>query len=152
MIEVELTVEELIRAANVGVRRQAMNVERQRQDRHGAEVGAGWEIHIAGAVGECVFAKAIDVFWSGALVFKAKDVGPWEIRTAPANGRLILHSDDEDESKFVLVQRLTWLRYRIAGWIYAKDGKKQEWWDNPTGKRGRDAFFVPIEELHEVIA
>ena len=152
MIEVELTLEELIRAANVGVRRQAVNVEKQRRDQHGVSYDEGWKTHISGAIGECAFAKAIDVFWSGALKFRAQDVGPWEVRTARGEGRLILHPKDKDESKFVLVQRLTWLRYRVVGWIYAKDGKQPGWWENPTGEHGRTAFFVPIEALQEVIA
>jgi len=38
-------------------------------------------------------------------------------------------------------------KYSIKGWILGAEGKRKEYWSDPTGK-DRPAFFVPQSALH----
>jgi hypothetical protein len=146
VINVKLTRNELLWAANVGIRRHAENLELGRRDRYGAGVD-GWEMHIAGAVAELAFSKGKGLYWSGAHVFKASDLKDWEIRsTHHAEGRLILHPDDH--GRFALVRRKTWFEFDLVGWVEADQVKLPKWWEDP--QRGRAAFFIPNSELREL--
>ncbi len=148
MNRVVLTSSEILQAALVGVMRQTANIRDGRSNAHGLPDGRDWQVHIEGALGECAFAKFMGLFWSGALgQLKADDVGLWQVRTnARTNGDLIIHERDANDRKFALV-RGTAPHYDVVGWIFGKDGKRQEFWKDPT-RKGRPAFFVPETALN----
>jgi hypothetical protein len=107
-----------------------------------------FQLHVIGAWGEAVIAKATGIYWAGDLGAPdrgAPDVGRFHVRaTLRPDGRLILHPDDHDDAPYVLVvpQRLP--RFCIVGWCYGRDGKQAAYWENSNG---RPAFFVPWSAL-----
>jgi hypothetical protein len=61
---------------------------------------------------------------------------------------LILHPKDKDHDRFYLCVGMNG-EYDIRGWIFGIEGKRSEYWDDPT-RKGRPAFFVPQEKLEKV--
>jgi hypothetical protein len=144
---VQLTHSEMMHAAVVGIMRNIQNLRDNRRPRYGAGVENDWQIHVEGALGEYALAKQLGIFFSGAHTFGSTDVGQWQVRTSTrSDGSLILHPTDADDDRFVLVTGING-SYAIRGWIYGHEGKRDEWWRDPTGK-GRPAFFVPQSALH----
>jgi hypothetical protein len=148
-IEVKLTWTEITEGALVGVMRQVQNLIRGRTDKHGAEDEDPFAIHIRGALGEMALAKHRNLYWGGAGIFRGDDVGPFQVRAADAaHKRLIVHPDDADEKAFVhITGRPPTLTLR--GWLYGRDAKRQEWWEDPT-RKGRPAYFVPNDRLLDI--
>lgn len=117
---------------------------------------AGELIDIEAACAELVAAKYLDIYWDGSVgTFQLPDVGRFQVRhTQHEKGRLPIHRRDKDNEYFILVTGHT-PTYCIRGYILAKDGKKQKYWDDPTGNY--PAFFVPqnvlkpIEELKKAL-
>ena len=73
------------------------------------------------------------------------DVGTLQVRTALTRNRLFdCAPRHKDERAFVLAVG-TAPRFRIAGWMWGRDAKQQEFWKDPAG--GRPAFFVPQDRL-----
>lgn len=147
---ITLTPAEYVHAAQAGFLRQAANVCRGRRDAHGYS-GDGYDIHVLGAVGEYVVARALGLFWAGPGRLAAPDVGTLQVRTrSQADYDLIVHPRDADDAVFVLVTGQE-LRYVVRGWMYGRDAKQRHFWRDPAGNR--PAFFVPqaclrrIEEL-----
>lgn len=140
---------ELYQGASVGITRQIQNLGKDRKPAYGAGTENDWQLHIEGALAEMAFAKHLGLFWSGANTFRADDVKSWMVRsTASHSNRLIVHEQDLDTKKFVLVTGCNG-RYCIQGWIRGSDAKKKEWWQDPQGNR--PAFFVPQAALTIVI-
>lgn len=155
-VEVYLTWSEVMLAATVGVRRHIEDVAKKRKDRHGCDPKDGWTQHIQGALGEMVVAKHFDLFWSGNLGdLEAADAGELQVRATPySTGCLPLHKkeeghkEDKDEDSFVLVTGIP-PRFVIRGWCFGREGKKEEHWKDPTGKK-RHAYFVPQSSLRPI--
>lgn len=146
-VRVRLTSGEMMQAALVGVMRHVGNLKRGRQDAHGY-AGDGWAAHIEGACGELALAKALGLYWSGALEFRADDVGRLQVRTRSRHDYdLIVHPEDPDDRPFVLVTGKA-PDFRVGGWIMGRDAKRQAWWADPAG--GRPAFFVRAEHLRPI--
>ena len=145
--KVSLTLSETILIAIAGIMRQVQNLKDSRQDYYGAENSDGFGLHITGCLGEAVVAKHLNLYWMGTGTFRGKDVGEkFEVRTSSLKkASLILHPNDADESKFILVVG-GGIRYQIKGWIYGKEGKDQQWWRDID----RPAFFVPQSALHPI--
>ena len=144
-MNVILSPHELYLAASIDMMRQVQNVRQKRSHRHGADPTQAWSMHIEGACGEAAAAKALGIYWSGAIGdHKAKDVGAHQVRTTHrADGSLLLHKDDPDADLFVLVTGFAG-DYQIRGWIQGFEGKKEEYWQTFSG---RPCFFVPQEAL-----
>jgi hypothetical protein len=147
---VNLTVDELRLAAAVGVERQIQALQNSRRPVYGEAAGGDWQAHIEGAAAEMAVARWFDRFWAGALGdLMAADVGKLQVRaTRHPNGSLILHDRDKDNDAFILVIGVS-PRFLLAGWIYARDGKQQQYWRTDTG---RPAFFVPQGALRSFAA
>ena len=144
MIEITLTRDELEIGSAIGVRRQIDNLLAGRVHKYLAPYENGWEFHIHGALGEMAFAKWRNQYWNGNLGnFKAADVGRVQIRTTPyATGHLLLHPDDRDSDPFILVTCHAMPRFRLRGWLWAREGKLKEHWRVWKGNK-RYAFWVP---------
>jgi hypothetical protein len=149
---VRLTSDEIHYAAIAGVLRHHEALRDNRGPTHGQDAEYDWRQHIEGALSECALAKYLNVFWPGKGVIFGRDLGENEARwTIYPTGRLILHKDDglqHPDSKFYLLTGANGL-YTIHGWVYAHEGKKQEFWCDPT-KTNRPAYFVPQSALHPV--
>jgi hypothetical protein len=93
------------------------------------------------------FAKWAGMYWAGNLGnLGADDVGAVQVRTRSRHDYdLILHPSDPDERAFVLVTGVA-PEFHIVGWIWGREGKRPEYWDDPA--RGRPAFFVPQRALY----
>ena len=144
---VTLTWVELALATRIGVGRRVQRLQTpERKDRYGLEDDDGWTLDIEGAAGEMAVAKLANIYWNGNMGnLKAADVGRLQVRTRSRDYYdLILHPTDPDDSAFILVVGKA-PRFRIVGWIVARDGKLQKWWKDPAGNR--PAFFVPQSEL-----
>ena len=148
-IVVELSEAEMLQAAIVAVQRNVENIFAGRHHKFGAGSDNGWTMHIEGAAGEMAFAKWADRYWSGSLGnLKADDVGSVQVRTTSGhNNRLILHAEDPDDRRFVLLTGLA-PRFIIRGWIWGRDAKQEKYWKDPAG--GRPAFFVPQDDLRSM--
>lgn len=148
-MKVKLRNYEIYVAAHVGIQRQVDNLQNGREDAYGAEKNRGWQNHIEGALGEKAFAKAFGLYWSGHVGdLDADDVGPYQVRTRSEYWHeLILHKRDKDDRPYVLLTGLNG-EYDIRGWMFARDGKKDKYWKDPTGK-GRWAYFIPQEDLNK---
>jgi hypothetical protein len=145
-------------ATEIGVKRQISNLKDERPDAHGF-TGDGWGAHIEGALAEKAVAKHLDRYWlavvSGDPKILQGDVGNLQVRsTMHASGRLILHKADPDGSVFISVIGPAYsnvgVTFDIVGAIRARDGKRDEWWEDPSGK-GRPAYFVPRAMLVAVV-
>lgn len=151
---VGLTKYQALRGAWVGVTRQIQNLfgldDGTVSNRYNCPEDKGWAAHIIGAIGEMALAIVTGCYWDGALGdYKADDVGGvYQVRSTdnPWKQSLILHKSDADDKPFVLgtVHRLT---VTLEGWMYAREGKKKDWWKDPTGTQ-RWAYFVEKQHLH----
>ena len=148
-MQITLAPAEFQHAAYAGFMRQTQNLCVGRNDAHGYH-GTGYDIHILGAVGEYVVARALAVFWPGPGLLRAPDVGPIQVRTATRlDSRLIIHPSDPDDAPFVLVTGAG-LSYEVRGWMWGLNAKQPMWWTDPTGKR--PAYFVPQKHLYDITA
>lgn len=146
MIEIELTPSEIMSGALIGVMRQVQNLSKKRTPAYGAGTKKDWQLHIEGALGELAVAKAMNLYYAGTGVLRADDVSGFQVRTRSKHDyELILHHEDQDDIKFVLVTGLNG-KYVIRGYVMGYEGKVQEFWNDPAG--GRPAFFVPQNKLH----
>ena len=90
-----------------------------------------------------------DVPYDGNLGdIKADDAGDLQVRssTNPNNRSLIIHDSDNDDKRFVFVHGKEGT-YVIAGWIWGREGKRQEFWK--TNVR-HPAYFVPLKSLRKM--
>lgn len=147
---VRLSLSEIQIAYAVAGQRAVYNMKVGAQHRHGASQGLDSDVlDIIGCRGEMAVAKALNLFWSGAVGnYSAADVGGFvEVRSAMQPGHsLILHPDDRDEAPFVLCYVTRKPEIELLGWLWGRDGKAQRYWSDPSGKN-RPAFFVPQREL-----
>lgn len=152
-MRVSLTSDEIFLAATAGVIRRLRGISgKLDKNQHGLPDNAPrWENDIEGALAESALAKALGQYWRGAGPLDERhhpDVADFDVRaTKYENGHLIIHPDDANKRRFYLVTGSDG-EYRIAGWCYGEEGKRERWWRDPTGK-GRPAFFVPQSELRE---
>lgn len=147
---VTLSWTEVMTAAQVGVMRQVQNLREGRRHRFGAKDEDGWGMHIEGAAGELVVAKALGLYWPGVGRLRAADVGELQVRTRSLpTYDLIVHPDDDDDAPCVLVTGRV-PTFEVRGWLLGKDAKQPRYWKDPAG--GRPAFFVPQPALHPMDA
>lgn len=157
MIRVELSRAEYFFAAHAGLMRHAQARFNGREAAHGFR-GDPISVDIMGALGEYACAKACGRFWSGPGEFRGADVGSGasalQVRTcAEAWHSLILHDSDDDSDIFVLMigsaeRPFVW---EMAGWLTARDGKREEFRKNPRGEKNTEAYFVPQSALNSGI-
>ncbi len=141
-----------MQGALVGVMRRTRGLYKF-EGAHGVRPDVGWQIDIEGALGEMAWAKASNMYWSGAKGYRERgkiisDVNNDEVRTTPLSyGRLILHEKDSDHKAFILLTGSDG-NYIIRGYIKGINGKREKFWKDPVG--GRPAYFVPQYELNPI--
>lgn len=145
-VKITLTPYEIMQTGLSGLMRMVENIKYNRKNTHGKKDEDDWQCHIEGALSEAALAKHLNLYWSGKGDLGGPDIGDIDVRSTPLpGGRLILHKEDPDDRVFYLLTGLNGT-YEIRGWILARDGKKEEFWEDPTG-RNRHAYFVPQGEL-----
>jgi hypothetical protein len=145
--DVSLSWAEMLLGCFAGCMRQVQNMKDARHNAYGMPDKLSWGENIEGVLAEMALAKALNKYWCGKGEFGDVDIRPdIECRsTSGHDNRLILHKSDKDERKYYLItgQRGN---YEVKGWCYGHDGKKTNFYDDPTGKN-RPAYFVPQSEL-----
>lgn len=146
---VSLSSAEVAFAMEIGRARQRMHDELDHAD--GKVLEDGQDVHMQGCLGELAVAKALGLPWDGKFFNDAEwqawrlsghDVSGLEVRsTRWRSGRLILHRDDNDDLPFILVRAGENAMFEIVGWYWARDGKREEWWQDV--RRNRPCFYVP---------
>jgi hypothetical protein len=147
-VRVRLELFEVLLAAEVGIKRHISARKNGRADAHNCSRDDRWRMDIEGACGEMAVAKYFERYWSGSIGrVDTGDVGDFEVRTRPrSDSDLILYRKDKDDSRYFLVTGNA-PDFEIVGWIYARDGKRDEWWREPPRCRSA-AYFVPQSALH----
>ena len=141
---------EFLYAAQVGLARHIRNLARNSQHLYGYEPDLqAWANDIEGACAEFAVAKHLGKFWSGAAGRGAdvgRDIGVRQ--THHPKGHLVIHPKDPDAHRYVSAIGTNGV-YRLAGWCYARFGKRQEWWQVRRDEGG--AYYVPQGELNKEI-
>lgn len=150
-VPMRLTYAQISIASMVATMRHVNNRKHGRPQRYGMTKFV-WDAEIESCCAEMAVAALLNLYWDGGTLncYTERDVGGIvDVRwTDRANGRLILHKDDPDDVPFVLVTGTNGA-YTIVGWLFARDGKRDEYWCDPTGE-GRPAYFVPQKALRPV--
>lgn len=152
-MNVTLTWAEVAIGARVGESRCIRNRYAATAHRHGKPPGSDWTGDVEAACAEVAVAKGIGVYMpitSSPGDDRHGDLGfGLHVRHSQRDdARLILHKDDQDVGLFVLVTGAA-PTFRLAGFLEAAKGKRDEWWTDPTGDE-RHAFFVPQDALHPI--
>lgn len=160
--EVELTPEEMRRAAYIGCDRQCWALAAGAKHLNHRERQANpldeWtqNIHAAGA--ELALAKWMGIPWEPPDGPGDADVGPYEVRwTKYDHGHLQLQPKDVEAKGDRLYYLVTGLgpRYTLRGWILgAQADNPKKYWRNPNQNAKatdpRYCFYVPQSDLYPV--
>lgn len=146
MKDITLSYSDMLIAAQAGLMRRIENVKKGNVSNK-SPYDNKWQTDIEGALAEYALAKAIGRFWWGKGNPRDPDVYPnEECRHSESHeNRLILHKTDHDTRRYWLVTGRDG-KYRVHGYILGRDGKKEEYWADPTGKNF-PAFFIPQNKL-----
>lgn len=110
--------------------------------------GDGLAICIEGCRGECIVAKALNVYWSGAGVdyHDESDVGNIQVRVTKHRNGCLLHRPNEGhfEDPWVLVVGES-NTYHLGGWLYGHELRRPEWLREAAGRPA--AYFAPQDAL-----
>jgi hypothetical protein len=143
---VVLSATEMLMAASAGVCRQVHNARSDKPTTYGSGHLHDWQYHCEGALGECALAKFLNVYWPGKGDMRDADVGEMDVRTRSEHWYdMVLHDEDPDDRIYWLLTGING-KYKVHGWMWAGDGKKDEYWSDPA-KQGRHAYFVPQSKL-----
>lgn len=146
-MDVSLTWQEQLFAAQAGVMRRLSALARNRPEPYQTPKGDAWGNDIESSGAEAAVAKALGRYWLAVLQNPqdAKgDVSGVEVRSTPRmDGRLIVHDRDKDDSPYVLV-RGRFPNYQVVGWMLGRDAKQEKYKRNGDG---RPAYFVPDVDL-----
>lgn len=152
-ILVQLTREEFVDAASVGLRRQVHSLYKGAQ--HLAfKPDDEYKTHVLGAVAEFAAATALHAQWPATVDAdrRAPDLcGGWQVRW---NGRedaptLIVRHHDRDDQRFVLVTGFGPV-FSVWGWMWGLRAKSPQWRRDP-GQRGAPCWCVPAAALRALV-
>jgi hypothetical protein len=142
---------ELLLAAIGGVTREIQDMMKRRRHRWACGADRGWGNHIDGCIGEFALAQQLDRSWSPGIVGAPDLACGIEVRASRhEKASLILHPSDHDDKIYVLAW-LHWEYVAIPGWLWGKEGKRDEYW-RTEGVR-YPAYFIaqarlrPLDDL-----
>lgn len=139
-----LSEEEIIDAMRVGIDRSARCISRGSKSRSEYKNDEDKIYNsIVGSCGERALAAYLGIEWIPLVdtFTRIPDVGELEVRTRTKDYYdLIIRDCDDDNKPYVLVLGNI-VKFRIVGWIYAREGKKEKWKHVYGG--GRPSYFVP---------
>lgn len=146
---INLTNSQIMMVAQAGIIRHLQFLKRNARPMYGLDANTKWELQIEGALGEYALAKCLGKHWEGVGVAGGDDLGEEEVRmTEYSDGHLILHPADKDEKRYWLITGKNG-KYIVRGFIYAKDGKLDKYWQNIIDQKGNDrsCYKVPQKDL-----
>lgn len=148
---VELSWQELYRAAQIGVMRHIQSMQNGADAMYGAENGPAWQYNIVGAIGEFAVAKHLNVFWDGAMMDNfTDDVCGLQVRTRSESWHELIAHDRKDKGDDVFI--LAHVEYLpevvIVGWAFGREIQRDKYYKDPAG--GRPAYFYPQDELRDM--
>jgi hypothetical protein len=128
--------------------------ERALHDYHGTKPNgeSGMRLQELGAVAERAVAKWLNVYWGGGYnTFKGADLDKRiEVRLIGVDNYGLRVRDGDADNKLVvgvvIPKGQERQRYRLPGWILAKEAKKREFLMNPW--EGRPMYAVPQQALN----
>ncbi len=111
------------------------------------------EMHVKGVIGEFAAAKVLGLNFNGSVdTFQSEtDLdGNIEVRfRSNPNWDLIIRPTDRNEDKkIVLVRGMPPGAIEVVGWIYGRDARKEEWWQNYGNLK--PAWFVPASAMRPI--
>lgn len=140
--DVYLTHPERVIGAQAGIMRRVSGQKNNRKEKPNTPTGGGWQRDVEGALAEMALAKHYGVYWPGPGAFRGGDVGRVEVRNTEKHGnRLWFYKEDKPYPPYFLVTGING-HYRIQGWAWAEDGRKEEFWEDPK-KQDRWAYYLP---------
>lgn len=153
-MKVDLSPEEMRRWAYAGIDRRIAAMGRGAKGAHGFDrEHEAWQIDVEGMLAEAAVAKALGVYFAPSVNGIDTHIGDVikgvQVRStrhgynSSTVGCLLLHDSDRDDDRFVLVCG-AYGRYRIPGWIHARDGKHDKF---KRQHKGRWAYWVGQEWL-----
>lgn len=147
-MNVTLTEHELSLAVEIGKARHLSALRDGKNNAFGARKKDDWSMHILGATGELVVAKALGIYWSATVdTYKTKSdlPGGLEVRARSRDDYdLIVRANDPDDVPFVLVVGED-LTFRVPGWIWGREAKQEKWLKTYANRT--PAYFVPQSAL-----
>jgi len=154
-VTITLTPEQERKGVQVGQKRHKAQRRTGRADWKVRKDANGLKLDEEGACAELAVSIGFGLPWDGSFIPMSKwdlwrknghDVSGLEIRsTKHPSGRLILHKNSKDTLPFILVLTHNRPTYQLVGWCYAKEGKKEAFWQDVG--HGRPCFYVPQEDL-----
>lgn len=106
--------------------------------------------HLYGAIGECVVAKDLNIYWPAGLnSFKSQDVGKdIEVRFRTKHTYdLKVSKGDSPNKRYILVTGLP-PHSEVRGWLWGREAQQEKYLANPGGYG--EAYFVPASELNSM--
>jgi hypothetical protein len=152
---VELTQAQIDEAREIGARRYAHNRSLGISNGHMWN-GDLWDRE--GAIGEMAVALQFGLKWSDFSEnywLYAADVGDgYQVRsTSHPYGNLLLQRKDNGDQPYILARLHALPKVELVGWIYGRDGKKPEYWEDGSKRpafKGRAAFLFPAWKLNSM--
>lgn len=157
-VDVELSIGELRHAIYAGVDRTVRALARGAAERYGHSPEFAEDLidAVIGTLGEAAAAKGTGRYWpAGSTTLDyGGDIGGVHVRARRhdygPDTHLLLHPDDADDAPHLLVVPVRMpRRFRLAGWIWGRDGKRDNYW-RPGGFDGRSCWAIPERELEAV--
>lgn len=136
-VVIKLTEREILEGAWIGLRRRVYDELNKIGDKYKADrdsYARQWLYEITGAVAERAVSKYLGIEWDGSLGnFKAKDVGPYQVRSTQKRWhRLHLRKSDDPNDVYIKVSVEEPNLFRegvyLEGWAYGSDVMKEENW------------------------
>jgi hypothetical protein len=153
-IDFALTAREILLCEAEATLRHEHNKSKNRAGRlNGPQQDAkGWQIDVAGAIGEMAVAKYLGIA-NLAFGYNDKyakfDLPPnIDVKTSLGHNRRLPIFLDEDPLKLFVFVTYAHKLIRLQGWILGANGMKKQFIDNPIG-RG-DSYYVPKFALNEM--
>jgi hypothetical protein len=146
MTKIILSTAEIQVASMVGIQRQIEDIKWENHEKIGEKKELAWQRHIEGALSECALAKYFNVYWN-KRPHNEPDVGDVDVRaTHWMSGCLRIDQKDKDDKKYYLLTGLNG-EYIVRGWLYGKDGKKEEYWGTKDPNRP-PCYWIPQDKLN----
>ncbi len=145
--KIDLTLNEIQMAADVGIRRRLASIGRRLKDAHGYNPKTPWEDDIQSAAAELAFAKITQSYWPAHINnFKGPDVGEHiQVRfTKLPDGCLIVRDNDTTEDYYVLMTGQI-PTFHLAGYLPGHLAKAKRYLRRPNKRPA--AYFIPQTDL-----
>ena len=147
VVRLTLSEDQLLRAREVGMERHGMNRGLGVAESHGYS-GDDGEVSVRGCMAGLGVSVVLGLDWRG---FRKDYKGTAEVgddivvrSTLAPRGSLILHPEDRNDWKYVLVRLHGLPELEICGWITGKNGKREgKWEDQVSPFKERPCYLCP---------